>query len=102
MILFSLDLISPRRHQICKKILIWYFIDVKTNRSEEVCKDQDLRVQGGKNRREGRLEVCYNQAWGTICNTIYGQHAAKIFCVRLDFDSEYKLCHLFHQNLMCT
>ena len=91
----DVDLISPIRLEICQNIIV-------DNRSEEICTDQDLRVQGGKNRREGRLEVCYNQAWGTICNTVYGQHAAKIFCVRLGFDGEYKICSLFHLLLGCA
>ena len=73
----------------------WYFTDDKTNLA--VCKDQDLRVQGGKNRWEGRLEVCYNQAWGTLCNNVYGEHAANIFCVRLNFDGEY----IFPETLGC-
>ena len=61
---------------------------MNTNRTEEPCNDRDLRVVNGTSPREGRVEVCYNQAWGTICNVVYGMHAAEILCTALDFEGE--------------
>ena len=34
--------------------------------------------------REGRLEVCINNAWGTVCNTLFGREDAEVVCEQLD------------------
>lgn len=38
----------------------------------------DIRVVG--NTAEGRVEVCINQAWGTVCNTNFDQEDAGTVC----------------------
>ena len=35
---------------------------------------------------EGRLEVCVNGAWGTICDTAYGTRDAEVACRQLGYD----------------
>ena len=32
------------------------------------CSDGDVRLVGGSNEYEGRVEICINQVWGTICS----------------------------------
>lgn len=33
----------------------------------EECDDHDIRLVGGRDEREGTVEVCYDGVWGTIC-----------------------------------
>ena len=56
-----------------------------TTQYNGTCKDRDLRVVDGENVRQGRVEICYNQAWGTICDRVYGDVAAGILCQELGF-----------------
>ena len=35
------------------------------------CKNGDVRLIGGKTQYEGRVEICVNKVWGTICSQSY-------------------------------
>jgi hypothetical protein len=35
-----------------------------------ICHDSDVRLVNGSVRHEGRIEVCFNETWGTICDYI--------------------------------
>ena len=35
------------------------------------CETGDIRLVGGSLESEGRLEVCVNQLWGTVCSHYY-------------------------------
>ncbi|XP_019849591.1 PREDICTED: deleted in malignant brain tumors 1 protein-like [Amphimedon queenslandica] len=38
---------------------------------KEDCVDGDLRLRGGQTDYEGRIEVCINRVWGTVCGIVY-------------------------------
>ena len=40
----------------------------------------------GSSVREGRVEICFNNAWGTICyDELFGENDAKVICRELSF-----------------
>ena len=49
------------------------------------CRQGDTRLVGGSSRYEGRLEVCNNNAWGTVCDDGFGSTDAKVACRQLGF-----------------
>lgn len=38
----------------------------------------------GSNPLEGRVEICINNAWGTVCDNHFGQDDADVICNQLD------------------
>ena len=44
-----------------------------------------IRLVGGKNLREGRVEVLNGQNWGTVCDDYWNTDNAKVVCRQLGF-----------------
>ena len=52
------------------------------------CTDGQLRLVGGANIREGRVEICINNAWGTICDDeLFGTQDAVVVCTQMGFSN---------------
>ena len=52
------------------------------------CSEGELMLVGGSDNleegtREGRVEVCINNAWGTVCRTAFGIPDAQVACYEL-------------------
>ena len=49
------------------------------------CTDGDARIRSGPNRRTGRVEVCVDESWGTICDHEWNSIDASVVCRQLGF-----------------
>ena len=49
------------------------------------CCDGEIRLAGETTATSGRLEICYNHAWGTICNYQWGEPDSDVACRQLGF-----------------
>ena len=50
------------------------------------CTDDDIRLVNGFTYREGRVEVCVDGRWGTVCGEGWGDTEAGLVCARLEFN----------------
>lgn len=53
--------------------------------SAVLCADGDIRLQGGTNEREGRIEICNDETWGTVCDRAFGVPDGNVACRQLGF-----------------
>ena len=60
--------------------------------SDSNCTNGSLRLVGGITENEGRVEICYNNQWGTVCDNSFSNIIAKVVCRQLGYPSigEYR------------
>ena len=50
-----------------------------------ICENGDIRLLGGTNQYEGRVEVCWSEVWGTVCDDFWSTFDAQVACRQLGF-----------------
>ena len=51
------------------------------------CVEGNVRLSGGYNYLEGRVEICMNNEWGTVCNQMWNDTNAIVVCRQLRLKS---------------
>ena len=49
------------------------------------CSNGDLRLVSGNVKNEGRVEICVDNVWGTVCHDKFSNTDAKVVCRKLNY-----------------
>ena len=74
--------------QVSKSILVLSIVNYTTENITSNCRHGDIRLMGGKNNREGIVEICINNLWGRVCTSGWNTGVANVTCRHAGFSSQ--------------
>ena len=83
MLLSCVKVVLVLYYATATKLFFLFIIDKSTEQSN--CTDGELRLIGSATTNQGRLEVCMNGAWGSVCDSrgVFTEDEAKVACRQL-------------------
>jgi len=58
------------------------------------CTNGQLRLAGGNIPNEGRVEICIDNLWGTMCYDSWGSADATVVCRQLGYSAQGQQAHI--------
>jgi len=69
--------------------VVMYMPHAEVGTEYSKCTHGELRLGGGGSGTEGRIELCYNHVWGTVCNEFWKAEDASVVCKQLGLGGMY-------------
>ena len=87
----TLGYVATVRYNIMLEILVCAITISST--APGVCSEGAVRLMDGVIQQEGRIEVCSNGVWGSVCDQAWDKTDAHILCQELGYgDLGKELC----------
>ena len=74
--------------KLVRCILVLSIVNYTTENITSNCRHGDIRLVGGKNNREGIVEICINNLWGRVCTSGWNTGVANVTCRHAGFSSQ--------------
>ena len=49
------------------------------------CTEGEARLVNGSSANKGRLEICNDQSWATVCSSSFGYQESRVVCGQLGY-----------------
>ena len=59
----------------------------------------NIRLVGGADTNEGRVEVCFNGMWGTVCGSSWDSRDATVVCKQLGYQNPSEFDQVVHNYM---
>ena len=66
------------------------------------CANGDVRLENGTTPYEGRVEICYDGVWGSVCDSSWNDQDAAIVCLQLGYQGASMNTHCYTCSLVLT
>ena len=66
---------------------------IATEISHSNCTNGEVKLVGHGDANQGRIEICINHVWGTVCDDGWDELDASVVCKQLGYQSFGKECH---------
>uniref|UniRef100_A0A1X7T3T8 SRCR domain-containing protein n=1 Tax=Amphimedon queenslandica TaxID=400682 RepID=A0A1X7T3T8_AMPQE len=84
LVLLILIVLAQNNIFLTVHIAVHIYITAKTVQQSN-CTDSEVRLVDGSGSHEGRVEVCINEAWGTVCSNGWTNTDANVVCKQLGY-----------------
>ena len=68
-----------------RKVIVFILRYCSVTVIDVICSIGDVRLVGGSNPMEGRLEVCFYNQWGSLCSESWSANEANVACRQLGY-----------------
>ena len=67
---------------------MWKHVPSLSTAENASCSNGDIVLRDGTGPHSGRVEVCFNGRWGTVCDDNWDSYDAAVVCAQLNYSSE--------------
>ena len=73
--------------------MLSHIVVIASNVPTVSCTYGDVRLVNGSDSSDGRVEICINDEWGTVCDNVWSESDADVVCRQVGDYSSGQFVH---------